>query len=381
MALMLPDTLADIPQRTPELGRIRLGEKGDRGQPVKLRTFRLTSHSKALLEAAAKLYGGTVKAWDGAPDEGMWQVTTAASELDVLIPGAAGAVSQSYELWKGGTCMRRCDGATARTPEPEPRPCVCAALGQQGPDRDCEVVTRFRVILPRVPGLGVWMLTTSGWMAATTLPSTLALLARMTSGEWIPAVLRAEQRSKKVRDPQSGKVQTNRFVVPVLDLPGATIGQLVEGAGLVDSPVPLDAVVPTTAKERALARAAQLDTGPTTSAPTSGGTGASTDASPVAAHPAGDASAAHPAPEEAPSAAGADDAEVIDGTAVEVTGEVVGEGVASGELREWLRAHRITIPVAREVCVRMFQLDSFDALTDVQRGHLILELDAGRAQA
>ena len=377
MALMLPDTLADIPQRTPELGRIRLGEKGDRGQPVKLRTFRLTSHSKALLEAAAKLYGGTVKAWDGAPDEGMWQVTTAASELDVLIPGAVGAVSQTYEEWKGGTCMRRCDGTTVRTPATE-EPCICKKLDIPGPDdAHCEIVTRFRVILPRVPGLGVWMLTTSGWMAATTLPSTLNLLARMTSGEWIPAVLRAEQRSKKVRDPKTGKVQTNRFVVPVLDLPGATIGQLVEGAGLVDSPVPLDAVVPSTAKERALARAAQLEAGPTTSAPASGGTGATQGV--PAAQPVSTAPAAESAPAPDPSGSGADDADVIDGEAVEVTGEVVGEGVTSGELREWLREHRITIPAAREVCMRLFRLDSFDALTDVQRGHLILELDAGRA--
>lgn len=304
MALMI-DTLPDLPQRTPELGRIRLGEKGDRGQPVKLRTFRLTSHSKALLDAAAALYGGTVRSWDGAPDEGMWQLTTGASELDVLIPGAVGAVSQTYEEWKGGTCMRRCDGTTVRTPATE-EPCICKKLDIPGPDdAHCEIVTRFRVILPRVPGLGVWMLTTSGWMAATTLPSTLNLLARMTSGEWIPAVLRAEQRSKKVRDPKTGKVQTNRFVVPVLDLPGATIGQLVEGAGLVDSPVPLDAVVPSTAKERALARAAQLEAGPTTSAPT---------AVPIAGE-----GSAEPADDAAPSAPSAGDADVIDGEAVEVT--------------------------------------------------------------
>lgn len=308
MAVMLPETLADIPQRTPELGRIRLGEKGDRGQPVKLRTFRLTSHSKALLDKAAELYGGTVKAWDGAPDEGMWQVTTAASELDVLIPGAAGAVSQSYEVWKGGTCTRRCDGVTEAI---SAAPCVCRVLGQEGPDRDCEVVTRFRVILPRVPGLGVWMLTTSGWMAATTLPSTLSLLARMTSGEWIPAVLRAEQRSKKVRDPNTGKVTTNRFVVPVLDLPGATIGQLVEGAGLVDSPVPLEAVVPATARERALARAAELTT--TTSAPPS--------------VPAADgAPAAEPAAVATSSGDAAGDADIVDGTAVEVTQPVQCDG-------------------------------------------------------
>lgn len=262
---MTIDTLPDIPARVPELGRIRLGEKGPKGEPVRLKTFRLTSHSRALLEAAAKLYGGQVRSWDGAPDEGMWQLTTGASEMDVLIPGAAGAVSQSNELWKGGTCMRRCDGTTARTPKPEPEPCICARLGQQGPDRECEIVTRFRVILPRVPGLGVWMLTTSGWMAATTIPATLGLLARMTSGEWIPAVLRAEQRSKKVRD-ETGKVMTHRFVVPVLDLPGATIGQLVEGAGLVDAPM-LAAAVPTTARDRALARAERVITSATPDVP------------------------------------------------------------------------------------------------------------------
>lgn len=307
MTLSIPDTLPDIPQRTPELGRIRLGEKGDRGQPVKLRTFRLTSHSKALLDAAAALYGGTVRSWDGAPDEGMWQLTTGASELDVLIPGAAGAVSQTYEEWKGGTCMRRCDGTTVRTPASE-EPCICKRLDIPGPDdAHCEIVTRFRVILPRVPGLGVWMLTTSGWMAATTLPSTLTLLARMTSGEWIPAVLRAEQRSKKVRDPKTGKVQTNRFVVPVLDLPGATIGQLVEGAGLVDSPVPLDAVVPSTAKERALARAAQLEA--TTSAPV---------AVPIAAEGAPEPAAAAT---DGPLAAGSED--IVEGEAVEVTTQPV----------------------------------------------------------
>lgn len=370
MALMLPETLADIPQRTPELGRIRLGEKGDRGQPVKLRTFRLTSHSKLLLEAAAALYGGTVKAWDGAPDEGMWQVTTAASELDVLIPGATGAVSQSYEVWKGGTCTRRCDGVTEAV---SASPCVCKVLGQEGPDRDCEVVTRFRVILPRVPGLGVWMLTTSGWMAATTLPSTLSLLARMTSGEWIPAVLRAEQRSKKVRDPQTGKVQTNRFVVPVLDLPGATIGQLVEGAGLVDSPVPLDAVVPATAREKALARAAQI-TATTSAAPAS----PSADPRPVQAAPAsgGNAPAAAaptPAPEAASTADGAGDAvegEVIEGTATEVT-----EGLNAGELRQWMRDRMVSISEARPIAKGLFGRDELDRLTDAERATLRAELE------
>ena len=304
---MTAGTLLDLPTRVPELGRIRLGEKGPKGEPVRLKTFRLTSHSRALLEAAAKLYGGQVRSWDGAPDEGMWQLTTAASELDVLIPGAAGAVSQSRELWKGGTCMRRCDGAMVRTPKPEPEACICRAMGQEGPDQECEIVTRFRVILPRVPGLGVWMLTTSGWMAATTLPATLNLLARMTSGEWIPAVLRAEQRSKKVRE-QDGRVLTHRFVVPVLDLPGATIGQLVEGAGLVDAPM-LEATVPTTARDRALARAERV-----TTHAVADDKAAVTATTPV---PRASAAVAEPAAEDHPTPSVAGEADIVEGVAVE----------------------------------------------------------------
>lgn len=82
---------------------------------------------------------------------------------------------------------------------------------------------------------------------------------------------------------------------------------------------------------------------------------------------------AEPAAEEAQRAAAAGEADIVDGQAV----EVAGGGVTGGELREWLREHRITIPVAREVCMRMFRVDSFDALTDEQRGHLVLELDGG----
>lgn len=224
--------LATVPQRPPELGRIRLGEKGDKGQPVKLRTFRLTSGSKTLLEAAAALYGGTVKPWPGAPDEGQWQLVTAVTEIDILIPTAIRNVSQAYEMWKGGTCERRCDGTTVRDSQNATHPCLCAAAGQTGADRECEIVTRLSVMLPRVPGLGVWRLDTGGYQAATTLPTTLQLLSGLAMGKpWMPAVLRAEQRSKKERD-EKGRVMTHRFVVPVLDLPGTTLGQFIGDTGV-----------------------------------------------------------------------------------------------------------------------------------------------------
>lgn len=253
------NTLLAIPQRVAELGRIRLGEKGDKGQPVKLKTFRLTSGSKPTLEAAAALYGGKVQAWQGAPDEGMWQLTTAVAELDILIPRAIRNISQAFEMWKGGTNERRCDMTTAQTPAGAV-PCICAAKGLDGPDRECEVVTRISVILPRVPGMGVWRLDTGGWYAATTLPATVQLLTSMYQGAFVPAVLRAEQKSKRERLP-GGKVQTNRWVQPALDAPGATIGQLVEGT-LREQPALPAGELPTppqTARDRAAAARAAVE--------------------------------------------------------------------------------------------------------------------------
>lgn len=252
--------LPGLIQRPPELGRIRLGEKTDRGAPKRLNTFRLTSASKATLEAAAALYGGKVRAWTGAPDEGMWELTTEASELDVLIPGSLAVISQSYEFWQGGTCERRCDGNVEAITGLN---CLCEAEGLKGPERLCDIVTRLRVMLPRVPGLGVWRLDTSGYQAATTLPSTVTLLSRLTPGQWIPAVLRAEQRSKRERL-ANNKVETHRFVVPVLDLPGTTIGQVAQ----ITQPDTVPALqletggerpAAPTARERAAARRAELE--------------------------------------------------------------------------------------------------------------------------
>lgn len=213
-----------ITPRVQEIGRIRMGEKGPKGAPVKLKTFRLTSNDRRVLEAAAGLYGGKVAEWRDAPDEGMWQIVTAAAELDILIPRALRSVSQAWELWQGGTCERRCDG---RTEELSGQPCLCGPARGTADDL-CDVVTRLSVILPRLPGLGVWRLDTGGWGAATTIPATVDLLLALDPRPMVPAVLRAVQASSKVRE--DGRVITHRFVRPQLDAPGITIGQLV-GAG------------------------------------------------------------------------------------------------------------------------------------------------------
>jgi hypothetical protein len=209
------------------LGRIRLGDKGTKiveGEtktfPRKLSKFRLTSASRSLLESAAAIYGGEVHEWEGAPDEGMFEVYTDTDVLDIILPPVFASdgkptlpYSQSYELWSGKGCQRRCDGTTEVL---SGKPCKC-----KPDDRECKLTTRLNVMLPKVAGLGVWRLETKGENAASVLPGTLDLLMLAASErQFIPAQLRAEQRSSK------SDGQTRRFVVPVIDLPGVTMEEL-----------------------------------------------------------------------------------------------------------------------------------------------------------
>lgn len=255
-----------ITPRVQEIGRIRMGDKNDRDLPVSLPTFRLTSYDQTVLAVAADLYGGTVREWNDAPTPGMFELVTASKALDILIPRSLQSVTQAWELWTGGVCERRCDG---RVEQLSGGPCICGP--QRGESDDtCDVVTRLSVILPRIPGLGLWRLDTGGYNAATTIPSTLELLLTIDQRAMVPATLRAVERSSKVRKPD-GKVITRRFIVPVLDAPGITIGQLVE-SGLHDAqalPETVERPRPMTAEERVAARAAAVrDAAGTSPAPT-----------------------------------------------------------------------------------------------------------------
>ena len=216
-----------VQRRMMELGRVRLGEKGAKGQPVKLTTLRFTSASKPYLDAIAAIHGGTVRPWQGAPEEGMFEVTTEATQVDIILPpvfsaedGApTTAYSQWFELWSGGGCQRRCDGET-ETSTGKPRACLC-----DPEERECKLTTRVSFMIPDVPGLGVWRLESHGWNAAVELPGTLeVLLLAAAEHKFIPAVLRVEPRTKKV--PGEG---TRRFIVPVIELPGVTVRQLASG--------------------------------------------------------------------------------------------------------------------------------------------------------
>jgi hypothetical protein len=217
--------IVTLQRRMMELGRVRMGHKGPKGEPVKSDTFRFTSASRSLLEAAAKHYGGEVSEWTNGPDEGYFELRSEASEIAVVFPpifsDADGTptvpVSQWYELWSGGGCQRRCNGETELLTN---KPCLCV-----DGDRACKPTTRMSFMLPELPGLGVWRLESHGYNAAAELPGTVSVLAKAAhAGEFVPAMLRIEHRTKK------SEGQTRRFIVPVVDLRDRTVAELAGGS-------------------------------------------------------------------------------------------------------------------------------------------------------
>ena len=190
-----------LQRRMAHKGRIRMGRKEGK-RPVKLDNWRLTSTDKTALEEAATIFGGTVGVWTERPGE--WELITDVSELPVmLLPGQT--ISQWMELWSGGGCQRRCDGANDTISD---GPCRC------DPDEpQCKPYTRLNVMLPDLRSLGMWRLDSTGWNAAAELAGTAEFLEQATArGVLLPARLRIDQRVQ-VKDGQ-----TKKFGVPVIDV-------------------------------------------------------------------------------------------------------------------------------------------------------------------
>lgn len=233
-----------IQRRMMEIGRIRFGDvvAGRGSRPRALDKFRLTSASREVLEAAAAIYGAAkpVREWKDAPNPGTFELYTDSTELDVVLPPVQSALdgsatypySQAWELWDGPTCARRCDGEVAVVPKGRALAdvaCICQEQRGTGPTF-CEIRTRISVMLPQLPGLGLWRMDTGGMYAAAYLPGTLQLLAMAAArGRYLPCKLRLEHRSSK-RPNDKGEIETHRFVVPVLD-PGITPGELMAMTG------------------------------------------------------------------------------------------------------------------------------------------------------
>lgn len=209
--------IKDIQRRQTQVGRIRAGYSVETGKkdrhgnpvrrPAKLEVFRFTSPSKALIEQVAGIYGGDPAEWE--PQGGgakQWEVYTKAESLPVVVP--PNSVSQWYEAWAGGACIRRCDGAREMLKD---QPCQCLP---EPAERLCNPTTRIALMLADVPGIGVWTLESHGYYAATELPAVAELLA--AAGGYVPARLELEERSAR-RPKASGEgMETRRWMVPVL---------------------------------------------------------------------------------------------------------------------------------------------------------------------
>lgn len=221
--------LLDIQRQAVEMGRIRLGTSIQRvskrtgqqyKQPVKLAAFRLTTPSPRAARSVAALLGGEVKAWE----RGQWEVVTDCTELPVSVPPGDAWGSQHYELWEGRVCQRRCDGVTEHLRQV---PCMCPPVGPERTDaaaqgRACRPTTRVNVIIPDLPGLGVWRLESHGFYAAVELGGAVELLAQLrAAGQMIPAILRLERReSLRVvhRGTPDEKTEPRDYYVPVMEI-------------------------------------------------------------------------------------------------------------------------------------------------------------------
>ena len=248
----------DIQRRGQQIGRIRIGEQvstgkqgkdgRDKMRPSRLSTFRFTTQSKVSADAIAALYGGTVRDW-----QGQFEVITKESAIGVAVPPRDQVVSQWYEMWTAGGAQRRCDSQHeqisngpclcphAKDPGDEEEVARCALersdLARLNPPKACKVVTRVSVMIPDLPGLGVFRLDTGSFYAASEIGDTAAILQMARDrGVFLPAMLRIEQRTRVANG------ETKHYPVPVLEITETlreiTSGELEAGGITAQLPPP-----------------------------------------------------------------------------------------------------------------------------------------------
>lgn len=216
--------ILDLQKRSRELGRIRLGQKGDRGQPVKLDRFRFTGHSEALLAKIAELYGGDLNQWTPAGGTQQWEVLSDTARVPIMVPPQP--VSQWYEFWTRAGCQHRCDGRTnVLTDEP------CDPEEPKHLEAIKKPTTRLNVVLRDVEGIGVWRVETHGFNAAIELPDVAEFLAQ--AGGYVNGWLSLEQRTSIEQTDQGPK--TRHYLVPIIEV-DVTPAQLMAGHGRVAAP-------------------------------------------------------------------------------------------------------------------------------------------------
>ncbi|PZG12456.1 hypothetical protein C1I95_25755 [Micromonospora craterilacus] len=216
--------IKELQRRLTQVGVIRLGQqlmsKNNKPYPSKLETLRFTSPSKAIVEAAAAQFGGTVQPWTPPVGGPQFEVITDAREIRVLVPPQQ--IDPNYELWGNGFRSRMCDGETERISQ---KGCLCApvrvaaeAAGRNlKPGEVCKPTTRMSLMVADIPSLGVFKLESHGWNAAAELPGLAEAVANAPRP--IPALLEVQRREKKLfhpNKPANEQIESRVYMVPVV---------------------------------------------------------------------------------------------------------------------------------------------------------------------
>lgn len=206
--------IKDIQANHMPVFQVRFGEKVN-NRPAKLNgKLRITSANQGVVQAFVDSYGGTVQKWE----EG-WEAYLPRTDLPIMVlPGQS--IQQHWELYKGGTCARRCDGETDSI---SGKPCMCPpdVTVRQADRNSCSAMTRLSFLCPEVAILGAGTLVTHGMIAAQTLPQSVAVAeAALKRGEMVPATLRAVQKIG------AGK----QYVIPQIEITGTSLNELMAGS-------------------------------------------------------------------------------------------------------------------------------------------------------
>lgn len=221
--------ILDIQRRGQQIGRLRIGQQvpsktPGKMRPVALETFRFTTGSRYVADAIAELYGGNVAPWGK-----QWEVITDRDEVDVIVPPRDQVITQWYEWWTAAGCLRRCD---SQIEQKSGGPCKCPhaddptdpvavevaarerdRLAKLNPPQACQRKTRINVMIPDLPGLGVFRLDTGSFYAAgEVLDAGDLMQAARDRNVFLPAKVRIDAREQV----ENGK--TKKYPVPLLDI-------------------------------------------------------------------------------------------------------------------------------------------------------------------
>jgi hypothetical protein len=205
--------LAGIQRRNYVIGRIRTGDKDDKGRPHRLDGFRFTTPSPKVAGEIAEFTGGDKpRPWGRE-----FEVYTKIRRIPVALPPGDLVISQAMMRWSGGGPTMVCDGVT--TSKPQRGPCQCPQPADPGDEdsvweainerrrlaglkvpQGCYPYTWVNVCLPDISGgSAVWRLLSKSENAAAELIQQATLLERARAvGQYLPAELALEYREARV---------------------------------------------------------------------------------------------------------------------------------------------------------------------------------------